>query len=175
MKRLMCVLLSVVCIGVSIFAYSENVIALERINEFPDDFGNPISETSYVDEEGAFVTEKIYFVSDSNPMARGKSGSGWYKNEKTKEWEGGSKTIYYAQGYFVWGNGEVNVSNTSGGVTEVEGITISERKLSSGKGQYLWVFNNYAYVTFSFKATNFVGMGSDYSVTIRISESGNAI
>lgn len=46
---------------------------------------------------------------------------------------------------------------------------------SSGTGQYGYIFNKYAYVTFSCTATNGAGLSQDLSVTIRVSESGNTI
>lgn len=54
-------------------------------------------------------------------------------------------------------------------------VTISDKKTSNETGQFGYVFNNFAYVTFSWKAKNEIGMTNDFSVTIRISESGNAI
>ncbi|MDE7130750.1 MAG: hypothetical protein K2O65_02990 [Lachnospiraceae bacterium] len=151
-----------------------SVNAEENKLSAPTDFGSPISVTTYTDNDGSVITERIYFYSDSASTLRDKSGSGWYKNEKTKEWSDGT-TTYYAQGYFVWGDGEVSVSSPSGGASDVKGITLSNKNLSSGTGKYGYLFNNYAYVTYSFKATNIVGLSDNYSVTIRISESGNAI
>lgn len=140
----------------------------------PNDFGEPVSVTTYVDDEGNTITERTFVVLD-NSLSRAKSGSGWYKNEKTKEWSGGSVSTYYAQGYFTWGDGDVSVSSTSGGISSVSGITITNIDTSSGTGKYGYVFNNYAYVTFSCTATNVVGLSQDLTVTIRVSESGNAI
>ena len=109
-------------------------------------------------------------------MSRGKSGAGWYKNEKTYTWSGGTVMTYFAQGYFVWGNGEVSVSNPYGGVSNVPSeSTLVYQKLSTGTGKYAWVFNNYAYVTLDLSVVNWVGLTSDFSVTIRVSESGNTI
>ncbi len=153
---------------------SSNVNAEETKLFAPTDFGDPISVTTYTDTDGTTVTERIYFYSNSASTLRDKSGSGWYKNEKTKNWSDGT-TTYYAQGYFVWGDGEVSVSSPSGGATDVKGITLSNKNLSSGTGKYGYLFNNFAYVTYSFTATNVLGLSDDYSVTIRISESGNAI
>ncbi len=158
------------------FSNSIQAFAIEEETSFgpPEDFGNPVSVTTYIDEDGSAVIEKAYVVLDDR-MSRSKSGSGWYKNEKIKEWVGGSVSTYYAQGYFTWGDSDVSVSNISGGISSVSGITISNRKTSSGTGKYGYLFNKFAYVTFSCTATNPAGMSHDLSVTIRVSESGNTI
>lgn len=157
-------------------SYSVNVFASEPEDTVspPDDFGNPISVTTYVDEDGSTVTEKVYIVIDDG-MTRSKSGSGWYKNEKAEEWAGGGVSTYYAQGFFTWGDGDVSVSNASGGISSVSGITVSNSDTSSCTGRYGYVFNKFAYVTFSCTVTNPLGMSQDLSVTIRVSESGNTI
>lgn len=149
----------------------------EYTDELSDQKGELISETSYYDQEAdAQVTERLYFNGERNEGARSSSGYGTYRNEKTYTWVSGTVMTYYAQGYFVWGDGTVSVSNPSGDVYNVPStVTVSNRSLTSGTGQYLWIFNDYAYVTFSFHTTNWAGSGSDYSVTIRISESGNNI
>lgn len=71
-----------------------NVQAEESIPVAPTDFGLPISVTTYEDEEGCVVTERIYFYSDTSSKLRGKSGEGWYRNEKTHEWKAGAVTTY---------------------------------------------------------------------------------
>lgn len=83
---------------------------------------------------------------------------------------------YYAQGYFVWGNGDASVSYASGGVSNVPSkVKVSNRKITTSTGRYAWFFNCYAQVNFSFTTTNPIGMKEDFSVTIRVSESGNTI
>lgn len=151
-----------------------HVNAEESVSLPPTDFGEPVNVVTYEDEDGAIVTERIYFYSDSSSTLRDKSGSGWYKNEKTKKWSDGT-TTYYAQGFFVWGDGKVSVSNCSGGASDVSGITISNAKVTHGTGKYGQLFNNYAYVTYSATFTNPLGIPQDLSVTIRVSESGNTI
>ncbi len=72
------------------------------------------------------------------------------------------------------GDGDVNVSRISGDVSGVpSNVTISNKKTTSGKGKYGALFNNYAYVSFSFTAKNPIGNTTDFSVMIRVSESGN--
>ena len=138
-----------------------------------------ISSVSYYDEAtDSMVCEKTYLIGNDNQgdITRDASGYGTYINEKTHTWDGGETMTYYAQGYFVWGNGSVSVSNPTGGVYGYpSSVTISNRSLTSGTGQYLYVFNQFAYVTYSFDTTNMVGMQRSWSVTIRISQSGNNI
>lgn len=148
----------------------------------PSDFGEPIQTIVYEDASGAQITEKIYFISNSNSGISlcDTSGNGWYKNEKEYVWNkntNNEKTMtYYAQGYFVWGNGDVSVSSCSGGINGVpSNITISNRSTTNGTGKYAAIFNKYAYVTFSFTATNPISFEQNFSVTIRVSESGNNI
>ncbi|MGN1332302.1 MAG: hypothetical protein ACI4V0_06025 [Lachnospiraceae bacterium] len=155
--------------------FTINVQASERIPSMPSDFGEPIDVITYLEEDGSQITERIYFYPDTSSNTKSKSGTGWYKNEKTKTWTSGETTTYYAQGYFTWANGEVSVQSPSGSATEVSGVTLSNKSLTHGTGKYGYLFNNFAYVTYSFTATTDFGMSSDLSVTIRISESGNAI
>ena len=140
----------------------------------PDDFGDPVSIITYSDEDGCTITEKTYVVLNKQKRDPS-SGSGWFKNEKTKNWKGGDVSTYYAQGYFSWGNGDVNVSSASGGISSVSGITVSNKSTTSGTGRYGYIFNKYAYVTFSCTVSNKIGFSEDLSVTIRVSESGNTI
>lgn len=144
----------------------------------PDDYGNPIQENVYFDEElGTTVTERIYFLPDQDGIKlRSKSGSGWYKNEKSFSWTGGKITTYYAEGYFVWGNNDVSVSNARGGYDYLpSNIQNLKTDVDSGTGHYGGIFNKYAYVTYDLSFNNVIGIKSSYSVTIRISESGNLI
>ena len=138
-----------------------------------------ISSVSYYDEDtDSMVCERTYLIGSANQgdITRDPSGYGTYRNEKTHTWDGGEIMTYYAQGYFVWGNGSVSVSNPTGGVYGYPStVTVSNINLSSGTGHYLYVFNQYAYVTYSFDTTNMVGMDRSWSVTIRISQSGNNI
>ncbi len=53
--------------------------------------------------------------------------------------------------------------------------TMSNEKVETGHGKYVGIFNNYATVTYSFNMTSAVGFTLDYSVTVRVSESGNQI
>lgn len=143
----------------------------------PNDFGAPIEVNTY-EQDGMTITEKIYFVADDEGevLSRAKSGSGWYKNEKSYTWSSGTIMTYYAQRYFVWGNGEVSVSYPTGGVNNLpSSVTIDTSQTTSGTGKYAWIFNDFAYVTYNLKVTNYIGISSSFSVTIRVSESGNLI
>ncbi len=150
-----------------------NVHAEEINTPTLEDFGEPISVKTY-EESGCVVIEKIYFLPDSG--TRDKSGSGTYRSEKEKRWTSGTISTYYAQGHFKWGDGNVSVTNPAGNINNIPGdCSVSDKSVSSGTGKYGYIFNNYAYVTFSCKATSMVGMHENLSVTIRISESVNAI
>lgn len=153
---------------------------MKTIERFMD-YGNPIEEYSYIDEDDIHVTEKIYFKSDAGredviPFLG--SGSGWFRKEKVLTWDDGFSraTNYYAEGHFVWGNGDASVSNAKGGWDYIPSETAAfDVGTTSGTGRYGGIFNKYAYVTFSFTVTNVIGLDSDCSVTIRVSESGNSI
>lgn len=150
----------------------------------PDDFGDPIYENTYTNENGEDVTEKIYFVSDSGSpsiqiasdgaimLASEKSGKGWFKKEETvkklpdyTEW---------AQGYFTWGNGDVSVSSPSGGTTLPSSAKISDKKVTSGTGRWAGLFNKYAYVEHTYKLTNNYGWTEDNFVSITVYEDGGS-
>lgn len=152
-----------------------NVQAAETTPITPTDFGEPISVTTYVEEDGSTITERLYFCPDNSSLSRDKSGAGWYKNEKTKKWTSGETTTYYAEGYFMWGDSDVEVISPNGNASEVSNVTLSNQSLEYGKGKYGYLFNDFAYVTYSFTTTTEFGISNDLSVTIRVSESGNAI
>lgn len=80
------------------------------------DYGDPIEVIRYTDENGCEITESIYFKADDEvPQSKGTSGAGWYRNEKSFNWDNGLSrpTIYYAEGYFVWGNGDISESGNN--------------------------------------------------------------
>lgn len=156
---------------------SHEIYAAEQNEDI--DFGEPIQVRTYEDENGYTVVEKTYFAAGQEGITPyDKSGNGWYKNEKTYTWDKNTSSekvmTYYAKGYFSWGDDDVNVSRISGDVSGVpSNVTISNKKTTSGKGKYGALFNNYAYVSFSFTAKNPIGNTTDFSVMIRVSESGN--
>ena len=151
----------------------------EAAESAPTDFGDPIEILEYDDEEGNHVIERIYFVpADDSGISEysNSSGEGWYKNEKEHEWSGNGTMTYYAQGYFVWGDGDVTCTQMSGGVENVpSNVKISKETTEGGSGRYGFVFNKYSSVTYSFTATTSYGIEQDFSVTVRVSESGNNI
>lgn len=153
--------------------------ATQPIPPEPEDYGEPISETTYYDTElDAIITDRVYFVpGNQNVSLRDKSGNGWYKNERVHQWQGKDiTTTTFAKGYFVWGNGKVSVSSPSGGYDKIPSdVKILENEWTTGTGRYGLIFNNYAYVTYTLVLENFAKGKQDCSVTIRVSESGNAI
>ncbi len=174
LSRLLAVLLVMVSMTVATTAQA----AATSVSASPKDFGKPVEVNTY-EEDGKVVTEKIYFVPDTGSdgiMPLSKSGHGWYKNEKTYKWGSGTVMKYYAQGYFTWGDGKVSVRNASGGVTNVpKKVKVSNRKTTTSSGRYAWIFNRFVEVNFSFSTTTQIGMKDNYSVTIRVSQSGNTI
>ncbi len=176
-KRVLAIILSFAMMTISM---TFNVKA-EEVPPVPptlEEYGEPISVTTYVDEYGNTITESLYSYSDSSTYARSDSGSNWFKAIKEYEWAGKfNKTTYYAEGYFTWGNGEVDVKYGRGGYDYIPDTqTVVSEKTEDGKGKYLGIFNNYAYVTYTFTTTSAVGMTpASYSVTVRVSESGNQI
>lgn len=184
MKKFFSLFLSLIMIftlALPAFATNSNSI---NIMEAPADFGAPISEVTYYDEElDATVTERTYFVPNPNTAEKSvvpyndSKGEGWYKKEKTHQWAGsGNTTTIFAKGYFSWANGDVSVTSPSGGYdyfpSEFKNVT---NNVTSGTGRYGLIFNKYAYVTYTVNYTNNMGNVRDLSVTIRISESGNDI
>lgn len=108
MKRVLSVMLAV-CMSFTLCSFSYATDDFSFASEPPVDYGDPIQETTYYDEElDAEVTERIYFAPAESTMFSEKSGEGWYKNEKTYTgWDNGRKsTTYFVEAYFVWGNGD---------------------------------------------------------------------
>lgn len=181
MKRKLLSMVLVCVMALSLCA-TASAAGVSGIPAEPKDYGDPIRENTYYDEEiGAIVTERSYFVPDQTGITTfAKSGSGWYKNEKSFRWtgapEGKESTTIYAEGYFVWGDGDVSVSSPRGGYDYMpQSATINKSETTSGTGKYAGLFNKYAYVTYDLAFTNIIGLNSSYSVTIRVSESGNLI
>lgn len=176
-KRVLATILSFAMMTISM---TFNVKA-EEVPPMPptlEEYGEPISVTSYVDEYGNTITERLYCYSDSPAYARSDSGSDWFRATKEIEWAGKfNKTTYYAEGYFTWGNGDVDVEYARGGYDYIPDTqTVVSEKTERGHGKYLGIFNNYATVTYTFTTTSAVGMTpAPYSVTVRVSESGNQI
>lgn len=142
-------------------------------------FGNLINAKTYVDEYGNTVTEQLFFYTTSGVSPTSETGSGTFTATKTIKWhenENHPESKYYAQGYFTWGNGDVSVTDAKGWIDFVPSLqTISNEQTTTGHGQYMGIFNNYATVTYSFTLKSNVGMSNDYSVTVRVSQSGNQI
>lgn len=159
--------------------------ALKAVRLPPIDYGDPIQETTYFDEElGATVTELMYFVPDSISTYSDDSGSGWFKNQKIIDWAGYStpSTTYYAQGYFTWGDGDVSVSYPSGGCEDIPSnwYLSPKEEVTTGTGKYAGFLHKYAYVNYLSYLVEYdnVYQGSNakkLDVTVRISQSGNAI
>lgn len=174
MKKVLSILFASIIMFISMPACQSK--AAERA---PSDFGDPIKVLEYDDEEGNHVVERIYFVpanSSAISLYDNTSGEGWYKSEKEHTWDGYGTMTYYAQGYFVWGDGDVTCTEMSGGVENVpSNVKISKKTTTGGSGRYGFVFNKYASVTFSFTATTDYGIEKDFSVMVRVSESGNNI
>lgn len=147
------------------------------VNAAENDFGTLIDVNTY-EEDGTIIVERIYFKSgdDNGISAHSTSGDGWYTNEKTYTFPEGDVMTYYAQGHFIWGNGDVIVEDKVGGISgQPKNVTLSNKELTWGKAKYGLLSKNCAYVTLSFTASTPVGMSNDYSVTIRVSETGSVV
>lgn len=151
--------------------------------EEPIDFGEPIREITYYDEElEATVTERSYFVPDnpeSSIMPLNCTGGGTFKEEKQFEWSGSQKTTtVYAQGYFKWKDGNVSVSKEAGGYDYFPsnpsqlGVEITEEGLTTGNDVYgFWEAKNYAFVKYIFKFKH-SGTEKDLTVIVRVDQDG---
>lgn len=142
-------------------------------------FGKLINSKTYVDEYGNTITDQLFFYMAPGVTPTSESGSGIFTASKTIKWDQNEihpESTYYAQGYFTWGDGDVSVTDAKGWIDFVPSLqTISNEKVTTGHGKYLGIFNNYATVTYSFTLTSGIGLSNDYSVTVRISQSGNQI
>lgn len=177
MKKCLSIIISL-CVLFSLCAHAFAADDYAPAPEAPSDFGEPLQETTYCDEDGNQITERVYFVPDVGTTFDGKSGRGWYKNEKEHHFNNSNNfvTKYYAQGYFVWGDGAVSVSSPSGGYDKLpSGWEVVTEDVSTGTGKYGAIFNNYAYVAYKLIIKSNIGSTQDLSVTIRVSESGNTI
>lgn len=182
MKRLISFFLTfalLASLSIPVLAFNPENIESDIIPPEPNDYGEPIKESTYYDEDiEATITERTYFVPDAAFTFSDKSGSGWFKNEKTYYgWTGNASTTYYAKGYFTWGDGKSSVSNWSGGYDWLpDNFKVTSEEVTHGTGQYGYVFNNFAYVTYDLLVYSAYGAsGKEFSVTIRVSENGNPI
>ena len=143
-------------------------------NKEPKTYGTPISESSYTDENGAKITEQIYFVpanTNTNSIcsvcdSSSVSGEGWYKKERTHEWNSKTKMKYWVKGYFKWGNGKVSLTKSSKGISNVP----KKVKLSN-----VVKSNSNNSVKLSFTATTPAGNKQKFSVKIKVTSRGLAL
>lgn len=151
------------------------------------DLGELVQVINYVDEDGNDRVQKIYFNPD--PGSEGlsidsngnisvlaeTSGSGYYtKEDYVNATDQGMKK--YVRAYFVWGYGDVSVSNPTGWCTGLEpgsSVTVSQEKTDTGTGRFAGVFNKYAYAEYSFFTNNMWGQSRFHSIKITVSQSGN--
>ncbi len=176
MKKLLSAIISV-CLFSSLFT---TALASDRTNPAPEDYGDPIFETTYYDEElDATIVERTYFVPDAITTFDNLSGRGWRKNEKEIRWNNSSANVtkYFVEAYFVWGNGKSTVSNARKGYDWLPaGYTVTRDEVVTGEGQYGFIFNHYSYATYYLSfSNNKSNLHKKLDVTIRVSESGNNI
>ena len=184
MKKYVSMFLSVLMVlslGTTAFAAD---ISSATVPPEPEDYGAPIEERTYYDEElEGYVTERTYFVPDNDgiEMYSSASGSGWFKNEKSyRGWSpnpGNKATTYYAKGYFTWGNGRCDVSNWSGGYDWMPvnwSVVASGTNVTHGYGSYKDNIN-YAYVTYNLKVHADYSGYKTFNVTCRISDRGDKV
>lgn len=147
-----------------------------NIPEKPVNYGNPVDVRTYYDEElGSTVTERIYFVPSESGVAPysfgDKTGEGWFKNEKTANWNSGARMTYYAEGYFKWKDGNISVSNASGGYDNMPPkCSVRSEDVSTGSGG---LFTKNAYVTYKLTVNGDMGTVRNLSVTIKVDANGN--
>lgn len=183
MKKILLSILALVmafALAVPVFATNNDSAG---IPEARTDLGELIDEVTYYDEElDATITERTYVLSGAEAGAitplNDNTSPKWFTKEKIHQWSGSGKTTtIYAKGYFSWGNGDVSVSNATGGYDYFPpSLTIvNAGPAVTGTGRYGLIFNKYAYVTYTVNYINFMNNAQSLSVTIRISESGNNI
>jgi len=164
-------LMLVLVLAISIFPVNALAVNDERAKEIL------ISSDSYVDEAGNLITDRLYFEPvSSGPMTRGASGSGYYRQEKNITWDGGSNvSVIWVKAYFVWGNGDVSVSSASTGTSGYvpTGGSLNYKSLTTGTGQFLGLFNKYAYAEAKYERVSVFGIRTEFTVRIQVSESGN--
>lgn len=175
MKKILSVFL-VLCLTFICSLSSFAAIEPNSISEEPVNFGNPVEVRTYYDEESkSTVTERIYFVPDESgatPYSSGdKTGSGWFKNEKTHVWNAGTRMTYYAKGYFKWKDGNISVSNPSGGYGNMPPkCSVRSEDVSTGSGG---LFTKNASVTYTLKTNSDIGDVRTFKVTIKVDANGN--
>lgn len=100
------------------------------------------------------------------------SGSGIRIQSGLIEW-GSSISYTHAKGMFHWDGKTVTVTNPEGYTTNVpSGCSITNEKTSVGSGG---VFTKYASVTYKCTAVSAVGVGGNYSVTLKVDVNGKTI
>ena len=104
-----------------------------------------------------------------------KSGSGYYTKEDYAA-NTNNRLKMFVKAYFVWGYGDVSVSDATGwyeGLEPGATTTISNEKVTTGTGRFAGLFNKYAYAEYYFLTTNRFGAAQQNRVKITVSESGN--
>lgn len=106
-------------------------------------------------------------------VATADSGSGTLIQSGRIEWDSGALSFTHAKGKFHWDGKTVTVTNPEGYTTNVpSGCSITNEKTSVGSGG---VFTKYASVTYKCTAVSAVGVGGNYSVTLKVDVNGKTI
>lgn len=122
-----------------------------------------------VEKPDCSTVENSAFQPDASVAS---SGSGTRIQSGLIKW-GSSISYTHAKGLFHWNGETVTVTNPEGYTTNVpSGCSITNEKTSTGSGG---VLTKYASVTYKCTAVSAVGVGGNYSVTLKVDADGNKI
>lgn len=172
LRKVVTAVIAIVMMSItSIAIFAESSVSLFETVEFDGVEMYLISEEVTI-EEDCTVTNRLY--STVNPKTKGAVGSGRFRNEKEEEYI--NLTLkYWVQGDFEWNedNDTVVAYNATFGHTYPSELTFSNTNIDYASNQEGFLFGKkYAYVDFSFSATNPVGMVKNLNAYIDVNVLG---
>ena len=137
-----------------------------------------VSERTYYDEDleaevrEVITYEPVYEKSNNRNIV----GSGHYTKSNTYTWMSGEEMVYYVGADFEWNDDEDYIyayNPISGVYNQPASIAIINTNRTISYGQYFFFFNKYVDVDFSFQSYNMIGSTKDFSISIRVSQTGS--
>lgn len=176
------------------FEFEDQLTEISRI-DFVDRNGNPLmrsglvahediadmfltSEIVYVDENGGRVVARHFTDAAGLRTARNVSGTKTHRVEISRTWATNQVQKRWASGSFTYNSSAntVTVSNAAGGVNDISGVTVSNKRTTTGSGTtfILGLGRAWREVSFTFDTTNAAGLKSSWSVRSRVHSNGNS-
>ena len=176
--------------------FDESMTEIERI-DYVDANGNALMRSGLIEHEeksGMFLTNKVTYIdeygdivvmryfTDAEGLRQSSSravvsGTKTHMVEATHNWNTATQTRWVS-GTFTYDSEKntVSVSDQSGGVNNVSGITVSNRstEVNYGSTLILGLGRRWGEVSYTFDTKNSIGNTRSFSVRARVNSQGNS-